>query len=203
LASSSLSLCGYSDADYAGCRVERKSTSGTCQFLRSSLVHWSSHKQSSITQSITKAEYVAVAACCSQLLWMIATLRDFGLEFRRVPLFCDSTRAISVAKNPVLHSKTKHIEVRFHFLPNHYEKGDIDLHHIDTQTQLIDIFTKPLDQAQFARLRGELEFVSLFRGGKFWLLYSSFAFLCSLAFCFVFCIILHFAFHFIMYCSAF
>jgi hypothetical protein len=133
LASSSLSLCGYSDADYAGCRVERKSTLGTYQFLGSSLVSWSSCKQSSITQSTTEAEYVAAAACCSQLLWMIATSRDFGLEFRHVPLFCDSTSAISIAKNPVLHSKNKHIDVHFHFLCDHYEKGDIDLQHIDTQ----------------------------------------------------------------------
>jgi hypothetical protein len=64
-----------------------------------------------------------------------------------VPLFYDSTSAISIAKNTVLHSKTKHIEVLFHFLRDHYEKGDIDLHHIDTQNQLADIFTKPLDQA--------------------------------------------------------
>jgi hypothetical protein len=77
-----LSLCGYYDADYAGCRVEKKSSSGTCQFLRSSLVSWSSRKQSSVAQSTTEVEYVATAACCSQLLWMIATLRDFGLEFR-------------------------------------------------------------------------------------------------------------------------
>ena len=87
---------------------------------------------------------------------MIATLRDYGLEFRQVPLLYDSSSAISVAKNPVLHSKTKHIEVHFHFLRDHYEKGDIDLCHIDTQNQLVDIFTKPLDQAQFARLRGKL-----------------------------------------------
>jgi hypothetical protein len=155
-ASSSLSLCGYSDADYAGYRIERKSTSRTCQFLGSSLMSWSSCKQSTIAQSTTKAEYVAAAACYSQLLWLIATLRDYDLEFRRVPLLCDSTSAICVAKNPVLHSKTKHIEVYFHFLWDHYEKGDIDLIHVDTHNQLADIFTKPLDQAQFARLRGEL-----------------------------------------------
>jgi hypothetical protein len=71
-------------------------------------------------------------------------------------LLYDSTSAISIAKNPVLHLKTKHIEVRFHVLRDHYEKSDIDLCHIDTQNQLADIFTKPLDQAQFARLRGEL-----------------------------------------------
>jgi hypothetical protein len=83
LASSSLSLCGYSDADHdAACHTERKSTSGTCQFLRSSLVSWSSRKHSTVAQSTTEAEYVAAAACCSQLLWMVATLRDQGLEFR-------------------------------------------------------------------------------------------------------------------------
>jgi len=86
---------------------------------------------------------------------MIATLRDFGLDFTRVPLLCDSTSAISVAKNPVLQSKTKHIDVRFHFLRDHYEKGDIGLCHIDTQNQLADILTKHLDLASFARLRGE------------------------------------------------
>jgi hypothetical protein len=69
---------------------------------------------------------------------------------------CDSTSAISVAKNPVLHSKTKHIEVRYHFLRDNVEKGNIDLIHVPTQKQLADILTKPLDQATFARLRGEL-----------------------------------------------
>ena len=155
-ASSSLSLCGYSDTDFGGCRLDQKSTSGTCQFLGSSLVSWSSRKQSSVAQSTTEAEYVAAAACCSQLLWMLATLRDYGLDFSRVPLLCDSTSAISVAKNPVLHSKTKHIDVRFHFLRDHVEKSDIDLRHVNTQNQLADILTKPLNQATFSRLRGEL-----------------------------------------------
>ena len=87
---------------------------------------------------------------------MISTLRDFSLSIQKVPLLCDSTCAISVAKNPVLHSKTKHINVRYHFLRNHVEKGDIDLIHVETHHQLVDILTKPLDQATFARLRGEL-----------------------------------------------
>jgi hypothetical protein len=69
---------------------------------------------------------------------------------------CDSTSAISVAKNPVLHSRTKHIEVRYHFLIDNVEKGNIDLIHVPTEKQLVDILTKPLDQAIFARLRGEL-----------------------------------------------
>jgi hypothetical protein len=108
-ASSSLSLLGFSDVDFAGCQVDRKSTSGTCQFLGSSLVSWSSRKQSSVSQSTTEVEYVAAASCCSQLLWITYTLSDFGEECSHVPLMCDSTSDISVAKNLVLHSRTKHI----------------------------------------------------------------------------------------------
>ncbi|WVZ52328.1 hypothetical protein U9M48_003400 [Paspalum notatum var. saurae] len=151
---SSFSLRGFSDADHAGCQIDRKSTSGTCQFLGTSLVSWSSRKQAGVALSTTEAEYVATASCCSQLLWMKATLSDFGLRFGKIPLLVDSTSAISVAKNPVLHSRTKHIDVRFHFLRDYYEKGDIDLVHVVSENQLADIFTKPLDFGAFARLRG-------------------------------------------------
>jgi hypothetical protein len=83
-------------------------------------------------------------------------MSDFGEEYTRVPLQCDNTSAISLAKSPVRHSKTKHIEVRYHFLRDNVEKGKIALIHVPTQDQLDDIFTKPLDQATFTRLRGEL-----------------------------------------------
>jgi hypothetical protein len=104
-ASSSLALHVFSGVDFAGCRLDWKSTSGTCQFLGSSLVSWSSRKQSSVAQCTIEAEYVAAASCCSQLLWITCTMSDFGEEYTHVPLQCDSTNAISVAKNPVLHSK--------------------------------------------------------------------------------------------------
>ncbi|WVZ85047.1 hypothetical protein U9M48_032009 [Paspalum notatum var. saurae] len=143
---SSLSLRGFSDASYASCRVDRKSTSGTCQFLGTSLVSWSSCMQASVSLS-------RVYSCCSQLLWMKATLSDYGLRFGRIPLLADSTSAVFVAKNPVLHFRTKHIDVMFHFLRDHYEKGDIDLIHVVTQNQLADIFTKTLDSSAFACLR--------------------------------------------------
>ncbi|WVZ52284.1 hypothetical protein U9M48_003360, partial [Paspalum notatum var. saurae] len=136
---SSLSLRGFSDADHAGCWIDRMSTSSICQFLGTSLVSWSSRKQASVALSTTEAEY---------LLWMKATLSNFGLMFGKIPLLVDSTSAISVVKNPVLHSRTKHIDVRFHFLRDHYEKGDIDLVHV-----LADIFTKPLEFGAFALLR--------------------------------------------------
>jgi hypothetical protein len=155
-ASSSLALHGFSDADFAGCRLDRKSTSGTCQFLGSFLVSWSSRKQSSVAQSTTEVKYVTAASCCSQLLWISYTMSDFGEVYTHVPLQCDSTSAISFAKNPVLHSKTKHIDVRYHFLRDNVEKGKIALIHVPTHDQLADIFTKPLDLATFTRLRGEL-----------------------------------------------
>ncbi|WVZ88707.1 hypothetical protein U9M48_035194 [Paspalum notatum var. saurae] len=153
---SSLSLRGFSDADYAGCRIDRKSTSGTCQLLETSLVSWSSRMQASVSLSMTEAEYIAAASCYFQLLWMKTTLSDFGLRFVKIPLLVDSISAISIANNPVLHSRTKHIDVRFHFLRDHYEKGDIDLIHVASSNQLADIFTKPLEFDAFARLRGEL-----------------------------------------------
>ena len=123
---------------------------------------WSSRKQSSVAQSTTEAEYVAAASSCSQLLWITYTLNDFGEECSHVSLLCDSTSAISVVKNPVLNAKTKHIEVRYHFLRDNIEKGKIALSYVPTRDQLADIFTKPLDQATFARLGGELGVCFLF-----------------------------------------
>jgi hypothetical protein len=154
--SSSLDLVGFFDADFAGCGIDRKSTSGTCHFLGSSLICWSSQKQSLVAQSTTKAEYVAAASCCSQILWIVHTMRDFGVRFERVPLMCDNTSAISVSKNLVFHKKMRHIERIHHFLRDHIEKGDIEMRYIDTERRLADIFTKPLYSSQFIDLRGKI-----------------------------------------------
>lgn len=149
-------LLGYSDSDYAGCKVDRKSTTGTCQFLGWSLVSWSSKKQNSIALSTAEAEYVAADSCCAQLLWMRQTLKDFGYNFTKIPLLCDNESAIKIANNPVQHSRTKHIDIRHHFLRDHETKGDICLTHVTTESQLADIFTKPLDEKRFCELRSEL-----------------------------------------------
>jgi hypothetical protein len=149
-------LLGYSDLDYAGCKVDRKSTTGTCQFLGRSLVSWSSKKQNCVAPSTTEAEYIAAGACCAQLLWMKQTLRDFGCEFNKIPLLCDNESAIKLANNPMQHSRTKHIDIRHHFLRDHEAKGDIKLFHVSTENQLADIFTKPLDETRFCFLRSEL-----------------------------------------------
>ena len=106
--------------------------------------------------STAEAEYVAVGACCAQLLWMKRTLSDFGCEFSKIPLLCDNESAIKLANNPVQHSRTKHIHIRHHFLRDHEAKGDITLRHVSTDGQLVDIFTKPLDEQSFCALRSEL-----------------------------------------------
>jgi hypothetical protein len=149
-------LIGYSDSDYVGCKVDRNSTSRTCQFLGRSLVSSSSKKQTSVAISIAEVEYVAIGQSCAQLLWMRQTLWDFGYNLNKVPLLCDNESAIRLTDNPVEHSRTKHIDIRHHFLRDHQQRGDINIYHISIENQLIDIFTKPLDEKRFCRLRSEL-----------------------------------------------
>jgi hypothetical protein len=86
----------------------------------------------------------------------VHTIRDFEVIFERVPLMCDNTSVISVAKNPVFYKRMRHLERRQHFLRDHVEKGDIEMRYIDTERQLADIFTKPLDASRFAVLREEI-----------------------------------------------
>ena len=149
-------LVTYSDADYAGSRTDRKSTSGTCQFLGESLVSWFSKKQSSVALSTTEAEYIAAALACSQVLWMKNTLKDFNLIFNKIKILCDNTSAINLSKNPVHHSRTKHIDVRHHFLRDNVLKGEIEVEFICTELQLADIFTKPLNYDRFNYIRRKL-----------------------------------------------
>ena len=154
-------LLGYSDSDWAGDKVDRKSTSGSCQFLGRSLVSWSSKKQNCVSLSTAEAEYIAAGSCCAQLLWMRQTLMDYGVKCDKVPLWCDNESAIKIAENPVQHSKTKHIEIFHYFIRDHVAKGNIELLHVYTEKQLADIFTKPLDEARFRELRHELNIVDI------------------------------------------
>ena len=150
------SVVGYCDADFAGCRVERKSTSGSCIFLGGCLISWNSKKQNSIALSTAEAEYVASGSCTAQILWVQSQLADYGISIQKIPIMCDNSSAINLAKNPIVHSRTKHIEIRHHFIRDHISKGDIELKFIDTSRQLADIFTKPLGTERFNSLVREL-----------------------------------------------
>ncbi|KAI3719520.1 hypothetical protein L6452_20421 [Arctium lappa] len=118
-------LITYLDADHAGCMLDKKSTSGHIQFLGDKLVSWASKKQLCVSISTAKAEYVAAASCCSQVLWMRTQLRDYGFQFNKIPIYCDSKSAISISANLVHHTKTKHIDVRYHFIKDNVEKGGV------------------------------------------------------------------------------
>ncbi|KAJ9542936.1 hypothetical protein OSB04_029442 [Centaurea solstitialis] len=145
------------DIMYAtGCKIDRKSTTGGCQLLGGKLVSWTSKKQNSVSTSTAEAEYVAAGSCCAQVLWMRNQLQDYGFKLSKIPIFCDNTSAIAIANNLVLHSKTKHIEIRYHFIRDHVMNGDVELHFIPTEYQLADLFTKPLDEKRFNQLISEL-----------------------------------------------
>jgi hypothetical protein len=146
----------YLDSDYGRCKIDRMNISGTCQLLGRSLVSWSSKKQNIVALSTAEAEYISAGSCCTQLLWMKATLNDFGIKFKNVPLFYDNESAIKTTQNPVQHSRTKHIDIRHHFIRDHQQKGDISIESIGTEDQLADIFTKPLDEKRFYKLKNEL-----------------------------------------------
>jgi hypothetical protein len=118
-------------------------------------VSWASKKQNSVALSTAEADYIAAGLCCAQLLWMRQTLRDYGYKFSKVPLLCDNESAIRMA-NPVEHSRTKHIAIWYHFSRDHQQRGDIEIAYVSTKEQLADIFTKPLDEKTFTKLRNEL-----------------------------------------------
>ena len=113
-------------------------------------------KQNSVSISTTEAEYIAAAKCCAQVLWMKQTLADYSIKFDVISIQCDNTSAINLSKNPVLHSRSKHIDIRHHFLRDHVKKGDIKMTHIETEYNIADILTKPLNSERFAKLRLDL-----------------------------------------------
>nr|GEV05098.1 retrovirus-related Pol polyprotein from transposon TNT 1-94 [Tanacetum cinerariifolium] len=155
LKGSGFDLKAYSDSDYAGCNLDRKSTSGGCQILGGKLVCWSAKKQSSVAMSSAEAGYVAAAGCCAQVLWIKSQLANYDILYDKMPIFCDNTSAIAISNNPLLHSRTKHIDIMYHFIRDHILKGDIELHFVPTDLQLADIFTKPLAEPCFTRLIAE------------------------------------------------
>ncbi|GKA61563.1 retrovirus-related pol polyprotein from transposon TNT 1-94 [Tanacetum coccineum] len=134
-------LTAFSDSDHAGCLDSRKSTSGGIQFLGGDkLVSWSSKKQDCTSMSSAEAEYVSLSACCAQVLWLRTQLTDYGFHFDKIPMYCDSKAAIAISCNPVQHSRTKHIDVRYHFIKEQVEKVLLKLILVGTEYQLADLY---------------------------------------------------------------
>nr|GEU94653.1 hypothetical protein [Tanacetum cinerariifolium] len=142
---SSFDLVAYSDSDYGGASQDRKSTTGGSQFLGRRLISWQCKKQTIVATSTTEAEYVAAASCCGQVLWIQNQLLDYGYNFMNTKIYIDNNSAICIVKNPVYHSKTKHIEIRHHFIRDCFEKKLISVDHIHTDENVADLFTKHFD----------------------------------------------------------
>ncbi|GKA04076.1 putative ribonuclease H-like domain-containing protein [Tanacetum coccineum] len=137
------------NVDYAGDNHDRRSTSGGCQYLGRRLVSWQCKKQTIVAISSTEAEYVAAASCCAQVLWMQNQLLDYGFNFMNTEIHIDNESTICIVKNPVFHSKTKHIQIRHHFIRDCYEQRLINVVKVHTDDNVADLLTKGFDLARF------------------------------------------------------
>ncbi|GJS39331.1 retrovirus-related pol polyprotein from transposon TNT 1-94 [Tanacetum coccineum] len=137
----------------ASCLDTHKSTSTRIKFLGGDkLFSWPSKKQDCTSMSTAEAEYVSLSACCAQVLWMRTQLTDYGFYFDKIPMYCDSKATIAISCNPVHHSRTKRIDVRYHFIKEQVERGIVELFFVGTEYQLADLFTKTFSQDRFQYL---------------------------------------------------
>ncbi|KAI3687049.1 hypothetical protein L1987_80739 [Smallanthus sonchifolius] len=137
-----VNLYAYTDSDYGGCNLDKKSTSGGCQFLGGRLISWQCKKQTCVSTSTAEAEYIAASSCCAQVIWIQNQMLDYGMTFMQTPIHIDNMSAISIMNNPVQHSKTKHIDIRYHFIRDQAEKRRIVLSKVkvsSTFSLLIDL----------------------------------------------------------------
>nr|GFB80396.1 hypothetical protein [Tanacetum cinerariifolium] len=153
---SSIALTTFTDADHAGCQDTCSNISGSLQFLGDKLISWSSKRQNSAAISSTKAKYIALSGCCAQILWTRSQLTDYGLGFNKIPMYYDNKSAIALCCNNVQHFRSKHIDIRYHFIKEHVENGVTELYFVNTKYQLADLFTKALGRERIEFLINKL-----------------------------------------------
>ncbi|GAA0173161.1 transmembrane signal receptor [Lithospermum erythrorhizon] len=150
-------LLSYTDSDFASDKRDRKSTSGYVFMISGGAVAWSSKKQPIVTLSTTEAEFIAAAVCACQAIWMKRVLTEIEHSVSTcTQILCDNSSTIKLSKNPVMHGRSKHIDIRFHFLRNLSKEGSIELSFCGTHDQLADIMTKPLKKDTFIKFRTDL-----------------------------------------------
>jgi hypothetical protein len=149
-----LSLIAYTDAEWAGFIDDRRSTNGATFYLGECLVSWLRKKLTLVSVSTAEAEYIAATTCFTQVLWMKQTLTNIQVEYDEpIPIYCDNTSAINISNNLVMHSKMKHIPIKYHFLWEQVAKKNIRVKYVGTKEQVANIFTKPLPREAFEYLR--------------------------------------------------
>ncbi|CAM8886571.1 unnamed protein product [Rhodiola kirilowii] len=159
--SSTTRLSIFTDADWAGCPDDRRSTSGYTIFLGPNLIAWSAKKQPTVSRSSTEAEYKALANGTAEAIWAKSILKELGIKQRQIPiLWCDILGATYLTQNPVFHARTKHIKIDFHFVREMVARGALDVRFISSGDQLADIFTKPATSQTLQRFRSNLNLVS-------------------------------------------
>lgn len=150
LSSETCKLRAYSDADYAGCLDTRRSTSGYAFILGKGVISWGSERQKSVSLSTTESEYMAASGCVRELVWLRKILYEILDENKfKIVLFMDNQSAIRLIKNPEFHKRTKHIDVRYHFIREKFERDHFTLEHVSTKEMIADVFTKALPAPQF------------------------------------------------------
>ncbi|GJZ56624.1 hypothetical protein Tco_0611817 [Tanacetum coccineum] len=145
-------LVAYINSDYVGATQDRKSTTRGCQFLGNRLISWQCKKQTVVATSTTEAKYVAATRCCGQVFWIQNRLLDYGYNFMHTMIYIDNNSTIYIIENPVQHSKTKHIEIRHHFIRDCNAKKLIQMVKIDTEHNVADFLTKGFDAGRFQYL---------------------------------------------------
>jgi hypothetical protein len=151
-------LTGWSDSDYAGDIDDRRSTSGYVFMIGTKAVSWPSKKQPIVTLSTTEAEFIAAASCACQGIWLsrILALIDRRRKKECITILCDNSSSIKLSRNHVMHGRSKHIDVRFHFLRDLTKSGSVQLVHCSSIDQVADIMTKALSLESFSRNRDKL-----------------------------------------------
>ncbi|KAG7554761.1 Retrotransposon gag domain [Arabidopsis suecica] len=162
-ATTDICLNGFADADYGTCTDTRRSVSGICVFLGTSLIIAKSKKQQVASQSSTEAEYRAMARATDELIWVQQLLTALRIPVQtQAKLFCDNKSAMHIANNPVFHERTKHVEIDCHTTRDQIKSGFLKVLHVSTENQLADILTKPLHPGPFHSLLNRMSISSLF-----------------------------------------